>query len=210
MAWDTERTQTLLLDAATACFSESGLAGTRIDAIARAAGVNKERIYTYFGNKESLFETVLSRELETFVAQVHVSGVGAEAVGEYAGAFFDRFRESPHLPRLLAWEGLERADSRMGGNTRLQNCVAKVDTLGDALPGVSRGATAQLLLSIIMLAAAWWTMPQMNRLVLAGSEGTQDDPITAADRFGRERHRREALVVQATGAARELLAASAA
>ncbi|MCS4275394.1 AcrR family transcriptional regulator [Mycetocola sp. BIGb0189] len=206
MAWDTERTQKLLLDAATACFSESGLAGTRIDAIARAAGVNKERIYSYFGNKEALFETVLSRELETFVGQVHVSGVGAEAVGEYAGAFFDRFHQSPHLPRLLAWEGLERPAARMGGHTRLANCVAKVDTLSVALPGVSRPQVAQLLLSIIMLAAAWWTMPQMNRLVLGGSEGTQDDPETAADRFGRDRHRRAELVVQVTGAARALLA----
>jgi AcrR family transcriptional regulator len=44
MAWDTERTKALLLAAATEEFSEKGLAGARVDRIAAAAGVNKERI----------------------------------------------------------------------------------------------------------------------------------------------------------------------
>ncbi|MGX9902297.1 TetR family transcriptional regulator [Arthrobacter sp. SA17] len=51
MAWDIERTKALLLQAATAEFSEKGLAGARIDRIAAAAGINKERIYQYFGKR---------------------------------------------------------------------------------------------------------------------------------------------------------------
>ena len=60
MAWDTERTKRLLLDAATAEFSEHGLAGARVDRIAASAGVNKERIYQYFGKKDDLFAAVLA------------------------------------------------------------------------------------------------------------------------------------------------------
>ena len=44
MAWDTERTKQLLLDAATEEISSFGLAGARIDRIAASAGVHKERI----------------------------------------------------------------------------------------------------------------------------------------------------------------------
>ena len=62
MAWDTERTKRLLLDAATAEFSAYGLAGARIDRIAATAGVNKERIYQYFGKKDELFAQVLATD----------------------------------------------------------------------------------------------------------------------------------------------------
>ena len=63
MAWDIERTKRLLLDAGVAEFSAHGLAGARVDRIAAAAGVNKERIYQYFGNKQQFFGEVLLREL---------------------------------------------------------------------------------------------------------------------------------------------------
>ena len=55
MAWDVERTKRLLLDAATAEFSEHGLAGARVDRIAAAARVNKEPIYQYFRKKDEHF-----------------------------------------------------------------------------------------------------------------------------------------------------------
>nr|ACX85442.1 putative transcriptional regulator [Arthrobacter sp. NyZ415] len=60
MAWNTERTKLLLLATATREFSEKGFAGARIDRIARNAGVNKERIYQYFGNKVGLFDAALA------------------------------------------------------------------------------------------------------------------------------------------------------
>jgi AcrR family transcriptional regulator len=55
MAWDTAKTKRLLLDAAVDEFAAHGPEGARIDRIAAAAGVNKERIYPYFGGKQQLF-----------------------------------------------------------------------------------------------------------------------------------------------------------
>ena len=51
-------TRQRIFDAAVQEFSESGFAGARIDRIAEVAGVNKQRIYAYFGDKERLFVEV--------------------------------------------------------------------------------------------------------------------------------------------------------
>ena len=48
-----------ILDAALAVFGERGLAGARLDDIARRAGVSKGTIYLYFANKEELFRDVV-------------------------------------------------------------------------------------------------------------------------------------------------------
>ena len=41
-----------ILEAALACFAEKGFAGTRMDDIARRAGISKGTIYLYFESKE--------------------------------------------------------------------------------------------------------------------------------------------------------------
>ena len=48
-----------ILDAALEVFDERGLAGARLDDIARRAGVSKGTIYLYFPNKEELFREVV-------------------------------------------------------------------------------------------------------------------------------------------------------
>lgn len=48
-----------LLEAAAACFGESGYQATRVEEIASRAGVTVGTIYRYFPNKETLFAAVL-------------------------------------------------------------------------------------------------------------------------------------------------------
>jgi AcrR family transcriptional regulator len=50
-----------ILDAALACFTEHGFAATRLDEVARRAGVTKGTLYLYFDNKEDLFKAVVRR-----------------------------------------------------------------------------------------------------------------------------------------------------
>jgi AcrR family transcriptional regulator len=45
--------------AALACFAERGFAATRLDEVARRAGVTKGTLYLYFPNKEELFKAVV-------------------------------------------------------------------------------------------------------------------------------------------------------
>lgn len=56
-----------ILEAALAEFGEQGLAGARLDDIARRAGVAKGTIYLYFPNKEELFREVVR---QTIVARL--------------------------------------------------------------------------------------------------------------------------------------------
>ena len=52
-----------ILEAASAEFSAYGVAGARVDRIAKVAGCNKNLIYIYFESREALFTTVLNRSL---------------------------------------------------------------------------------------------------------------------------------------------------
>jgi AcrR family transcriptional regulator len=61
-------TRLRILDAATVEFSGKGLAGARVDEIARRASVSKRMLYHYFGNKEALWLAVLEQ------AYLHIRG----------------------------------------------------------------------------------------------------------------------------------------
>ena len=54
-----EATKERILDAALAEFSAYGIAGARVDRIARTAKCNKNLIYIYFEDKEALFEELI-------------------------------------------------------------------------------------------------------------------------------------------------------
>lgn len=65
-----------ILGAALVCFTERGFAATRLEDVARRAGVTKGTLYLYFRNKEELFEAVIRQSLVP-----HIEGLEA-AVGE--------------------------------------------------------------------------------------------------------------------------------
>ena len=168
MSWDTEATRRKLLEAATVQFAGVGLAGARVDAISREAGVNKERIYQYFGDKAGLFAAVLAAEVEHLLEGITVTGSGADALGHVAGALYDSAAAHPQLARLLAWESLELAEP-VSAERRAEGCAAMVAALAEALPDDDRAHAAELLLSLISLALADRCLPHVAALVAPGS-----------------------------------------
>ena len=60
-----------------------------MERIAALAGINKERLYNYFGDKRRLFETVLIEELEKLAIALGANSPGLENIGEYTGRIFD-------------------------------------------------------------------------------------------------------------------------
>jgi AcrR family transcriptional regulator len=50
-----------ILDSALACFAEKGFAATRMEDIARRAGISKGTIYLYFESKEAVFKALAQR-----------------------------------------------------------------------------------------------------------------------------------------------------
>lgn len=197
MAWDTQRTKRLLLDAATAEFSEHGLAGARVDRIASAAGVNKERIYQYFGKKVDLFDAVLAARLRGSMDEVPMTGGGPEAVGDYAGRLFDHHLSDGVIPRLVFWEGLERGAGLWNSVDTIRAAYheEKVDRFRELLPGVDRTAAGELLLTIVSLVNAWPVLAHLDAFL-----------IDAADDRGARR--RSTIVASATALAREALGAA--
>ncbi|MBT2470912.1 TetR family transcriptional regulator [Streptomyces sp. ISL-66] len=137
MAWDTQRTKKLLLDAAIEEFAAKGPEAARVAQIATRAGVNKERIYQYFGNKDGLFRAVLASELSKLAEAVPLAGEAAADLGDYTARVFDYHRQNPHFLRLLAWEGLHRGPAPTAAAG-----TAPAGTPPESLPGAAPGAVA--------------------------------------------------------------------
>ena len=104
MARDPEKTQADILQAAETEFSAKGLAGARVDEIARLAGANKRMIYHYFGNKEDLFKEVLRTKLRDKAESLEVADRGIAACLRY---WFAVNGEDYSCIRLMEWEALE-------------------------------------------------------------------------------------------------------
>jgi TetR/AcrR family transcriptional regulator len=111
---DAKRPETVrrILQAAESVFAERGLAGARIDAIARAARVNKALLYYYFGSKEALHRATLEMLFSELRAQAGMaldrSAAPAEQVLGYVNGFFDFVSAHPNYPRLVQREVMGR------------------------------------------------------------------------------------------------------
>ena len=85
-------TNRLILGVALAEISEQGLAGARIEHIARKAGVTRPTIYAHFPTKEDFLRALQSRTEEVALAELQDrvrDSEGAELVHELADAVFD-------------------------------------------------------------------------------------------------------------------------
>ncbi|MGR2751820.1 TetR family transcriptional regulator [Agromyces arachidis] len=129
MARNAELTRARILEAATAEFSARGIAGARVDRIADAAACNKALLYSYFGNKEQLFDTVFAALVARLVSE---NPIDAEHLDAYAGTLVDSYLASPELVRLALWDRLERGGAGMGSPELLATDAAKVTAIAGA------------------------------------------------------------------------------
>lgn len=192
MAWDIEGTKNALLQAGADEFGAFGFAGARVDRIATNAGVNKERMYQYFGNKAALFDAVLERELATSLTSVDITGHGPYAIAEYAGKRFDYQRANPAFTRLLFWESLE-STTPSATESRQKHARELVASARSAVPELSKADAEELLITIITLVDGWIALQATDRQFVR----------TPVDVDRRARRRREFIVrtVEATTAA---------
>src|ERR1700759_492193 len=167
MAWDTEGTRRRLKEAAAAEFAEHGPDGTTMARIAERAGINKERLYKYFGDKQALFEVVLSDELEKLAASVTLPEGGLEDIGEFAARTYDYYATNPHLARLLLWEGLAGGPVADEANRTAHYQAKKLAYAAAQREGVLDDAIEpdHLVFLIIALAAWWYSVPQLAHML---------------------------------------------
>jgi AcrR family transcriptional regulator len=184
MAWDVEGTQRRLREAALVEFAAHGFDGTTVASIAARSGVNKERLYSYFGDKRALWDVVLTAELERLAKAVELTGTGLDDVGAFAGATYDYHAAHPELGRLLQWEGLQE-DPPARVEVRTAHYREKVARFRDAQrDGLLDPAldAAHVLFALIALAAWWQTVPQLAEMI-TGAGPTDEDERAARRRF---------------------------
>ncbi|TCR68493.1 TetR/AcrR family transcriptional regulator [Bosea sp. BK604] len=108
-----EQSKSRILEAALEIFAAGGFGGARVDEIALKAGVSKNLIYHYFGNKESLYVAVLEKSLNA-LAEYHDSlpvhfDDPEEAMRQIIRNTFDYFVATPKIISLMNTENLLRA-----------------------------------------------------------------------------------------------------
>jgi TetR/AcrR family transcriptional regulator len=100
-----EATRQKLLGAARREFAGSGLAGARVDEIAARAGVNKQLVYHYFGDKDALYLAVLEwvyEEIRTQERKLNLAGLPPrDAIRKLIESSFDHLAAHPDFILLL-------------------------------------------------------------------------------------------------------------
>ena len=119
-----DSTRERIVAAATDEFARHGIAGARVDRIAKQARTSKERVYAHFRGKEVLYAHVFLLELARVAEATPMDP--ADLPG-YAGRLYDHFTIArPDHHRLITWGRLELA------GTTAQSCA---DTVRDTLAG---------------------------------------------------------------------------
>ena len=117
-----DQTMRSILDASRSEFALHGFAGTRIDAIARRARVNKQALYYHFGSKEKLYGRVLEdgyRTVFEFI-QAGMDGQDADhvpperAVEVFVQCFFDAVAKFPEIMDIITDENKYRGKHLKG------------------------------------------------------------------------------------------------
>ena len=126
-------------------FATKGLDGSKVEHIARQAGISKQLIYHYFKGKDDLYSEVLSMlaqtNLEKLLTIDYDSLEPPAAVRAYIMALFDQYRDHP-------FTSVSTVDQSLHGGAQIRHSrganklrKAMLDKLGDI---VDRGKSAGL------------------------------------------------------------------
>jgi len=156
-----------ILAAALAEFSARGFAATRLDDVAKRAGVAKGTIYLYFRDKESLFQELVRAMLSPLVAKLEaapMTDLPARAIAEAIADLFVReifgtcrqdvirliIVEGARFPKLAEFyyhEVIERVVTAV--RVVLKRAVARGELSSDALARFPQLLIAPALVTII-------------------------------------------------------------
>ncbi len=101
-------------------FSERGLSGARLDRIAKRAGCSAGLLYSYFANKEALFDAAFADIIGQILEEVPITG---DDLPGYAARLWAAEAAHPVEARFLSWYELERT----GGRSIPEHAAADAD-----------------------------------------------------------------------------------
>jgi AcrR family transcriptional regulator len=162
----TERPQEIL-QAALAAFAEQGLAGTRVEDIARRAGVSKGTVYLYFSGKEEIFkEAVLAKVARTVegLTAAAAPGTPVERLDRFVDAYWVHVRrpqfaslyrlvmaELHQFPELTRFFG-EQVSGRVIG---IAADIIEEGVAAGQLRRVEPTVAARMLVGLMLQHAVW-------------------------------------------------------
>ncbi len=173
-----------ILNAALAVFGEHGLAASRLDDIAKRAGLSKGTIYLYFANKEELFRAVVQH---TVISQIEVgeqlaaspTASATETLTEFmrkywafmrSGEFAPIFRlvhaeilDFPDLARFYADEVVAR------GHRLITSIIARGIETGE-FRDIDPAVAARMLNAEFIMHGLWCTHPEYFQAVAKKSD----------------------------------------
>lgn len=145
-----------VLAAALGEFARHGVAGARVDRIAKAAKTSKERVYAYFRSKEELYVAVAADQLQQVMDSTTLD---PSDLPGYVGELFDFYVAHPEMLRLVGWGRLDVGDAPSGmgaaGTRALETKLAAIaqgqadGVLDDAFDPID------VLLLLVHLSMGW-------------------------------------------------------
>lgn len=158
-----------ILDAALEVFGERGLAATRLEDVAKSAGVSKGTIYLYFQNKEDLFREMVRQNV---VAQIErgeaalaaSSGNAVDTLRAVVRGHWDFARQSPYanLLRLVIAElhnvpDLARfyADEVMSRGLALYESIVRRGIDSGEFRPVEERVAARMVIALLLSHTLW-------------------------------------------------------
>jgi len=126
-----------ILQAAALEFEQKGLDGSRIESIARAAGISKQMVYHYFESKDALYsELAKIVAVRCYSALLNTDYWALEplaAIAAYVENAFDQYCENPLLAAMTEDQGLHKAQ-QLRSHPEIENLRRRLSTqIEDAL-----------------------------------------------------------------------------
>ncbi|MFV0246315.1 MAG: TetR family transcriptional regulator [Qingshengfaniella sp.] len=123
-----EATRARILAAAYRQFVTNGLEGTRMEAIASEAGVNKSLVYRHFGTRDGLYREVLRRAYEAIrqaEAELELPDDPLQAIDTLVSFTLHYYIENPDFIVLVGIENLNQGEH-----------IRQIDHEGLLIPGL--------------------------------------------------------------------------
>ena len=97
-----------IIAAAREIFLRKGMAGARMEEIAKAAGINKAMLHYYFRSKEKLFEVIMSEAKMQMFSRLHPILGGDDSlfikIEKFVESYINFVTENPLLPGFILHE----------------------------------------------------------------------------------------------------------
>ncbi len=159
MRADAGATRARIVAAARTEFAAYGLAGARVDRISANASASKERLYAYFGDKESLFAAAVADGFARFADAVPFT---VDDLGQFAARVYRHLCSEPEEHRILLWAQLQQASCLQGDDTIGGVLDARAAEVAQAQRNGTLNAdvAAEDLMTLLFgIVSAWLTTP---------------------------------------------------